>query len=181
MCRLSKGEGGAVNTADWALVISLGSVLLSLAGFIWNVWSKFIYPKPRVSCGFLIMLGGNAGEAIAITVVNHGPMEITIKNAQLERRALWNTDQFGLLFPLHNFPYVRGMTQGPFSGGLPKKLAVGDEFSLYFPPNHLDFADEKWTDVVLVDTFDRHHRAPRRNMAAVRTNAREWIKRLGPA
>jgi hypothetical protein len=77
MCRISKGEGGAVNTAQWALVISIGSVLLSLAGFIWNVWSKFIYPKPRVRvrCSFLIMVGGDAregDEAIAITVVNNG-------------------------------------------------------------------------------------------------------------
>lgn len=37
-----------MTTADWALVISIGSLLISAPGFIWNVWSKFIYPKAKV-------------------------------------------------------------------------------------------------------------------------------------
>ena len=37
-----------MTTADWALIISLCSLLLAMAGFVWNVWSKFIYPKPKV-------------------------------------------------------------------------------------------------------------------------------------
>jgi hypothetical protein len=41
-----------MTTADWALVISLLSAATSLAGFIWSVWSKFIYPKPRVRVSF---------------------------------------------------------------------------------------------------------------------------------
>jgi hypothetical protein len=44
-----------VTTADWALVISLCSAVVSLAGFVWNVWSKFIYPKPRVQVSFNFM------------------------------------------------------------------------------------------------------------------------------
>jgi hypothetical protein len=38
---------GDMTTADWALVISLCSVAVSLAGFVWNVWSKFIYPRAK--------------------------------------------------------------------------------------------------------------------------------------
>ena len=31
-----------MTTADWALVISLCSFAVALAGFVWNVWSKFM-------------------------------------------------------------------------------------------------------------------------------------------
>jgi hypothetical protein len=44
-----------MQTADWALVISLCSAGVSLASFIWNVWSKFIYPKPVVQVSFQMM------------------------------------------------------------------------------------------------------------------------------
>ena len=37
-----------LTTGDWALVISLCSFVVALASFVWNVWSKFIYPKGRV-------------------------------------------------------------------------------------------------------------------------------------
>jgi hypothetical protein len=47
-----------MTTADWALIISLCSLLLAMAGFVWNVWSKFIYPKPkvRVSIGVYLQI-----------------------------------------------------------------------------------------------------------------------------
>jgi len=41
-----------MQTADWALVIGLFSLVVSVASFIWNVWSKFIYPKPVVRVSF---------------------------------------------------------------------------------------------------------------------------------
>jgi hypothetical protein len=44
-----------MTTADWALVISILSALLSFAGFVWNVWSKFIYPKPDLRVHFSMM------------------------------------------------------------------------------------------------------------------------------
>jgi hypothetical protein len=36
-----------MTTADWALVISICSAIVSLASFVWNVWSKFVYPSRR--------------------------------------------------------------------------------------------------------------------------------------
>ena len=37
-----------MTTADWALAVSLFSFVVALAGFVWNVWSKFIYPRAKV-------------------------------------------------------------------------------------------------------------------------------------
>ena len=44
-----------MTVADWALVISICSAAVLLAGFVWNVWSKFIYPKPKVAVSFQFM------------------------------------------------------------------------------------------------------------------------------
>jgi hypothetical protein len=41
-----------MTTADWAFVISLCSVAISLAAFVWNIWSKFIFPKAQVHVSF---------------------------------------------------------------------------------------------------------------------------------
>jgi hypothetical protein len=50
--------------ADWAIIILLASLALSVAGFVWNVWSNFIYPKARLRVGISnrIAIGG-AGTA----------------------------------------------------------------------------------------------------------------------
>lgn len=44
-----------MTTADWALVVSFFSIAIAFASFIWNVWSKFIYPKPRLQLHIGIM------------------------------------------------------------------------------------------------------------------------------
>jgi hypothetical protein len=41
-----------MTVVDWALVIGLFSAAIALASFVWNVWSKFIYPKPKVQMSF---------------------------------------------------------------------------------------------------------------------------------
>jgi hypothetical protein len=44
-----------MTTADWALVISIFSAVVAVASFLWNVWSKFIYPKPVVRVSFAMV------------------------------------------------------------------------------------------------------------------------------
>ena len=43
-----------MTTADWALVISLCSAAISLAALAWNIWAKFIFPKPTVRVSFSV-------------------------------------------------------------------------------------------------------------------------------
>jgi hypothetical protein len=103
-----------VTTADWALVISIGSALVSLAGFVWNVWSKFIYPKPhvRVTCGMKFLIDRSVKQKdkenfISISAVNHGPISVTITGASLEQvhwQKFRKRREYGILNPLHEFP-----------------------------------------------------------------------------
>ena len=47
----SVSGGLTLGTAEYALIISITSLLLAFCSLIWNVWSKFIFPKPAISFG----------------------------------------------------------------------------------------------------------------------------------
>jgi len=135
-----------LTTADWALLISICSFAVSLAAFVWNVWSKFIYPKAKVRTlarvVFLVPRSENQNNFIDLTATNFGPTEITL-HASIARSTPWfwflllrPNRKVAFLNPLDN--YKATTTSGPFSGGLPKKLAVGEAFSAYFPISATD-------------------------------------------
>lgn len=158
-----------MTTADWALIISLGSLLVAVSAFVWNVWSKFIYPKPKIDVSFNVMTTfggtGNDTNMFVLTVTNFGPVANHIKMAIAREppRGLRRRRQMGILSPLHDFPAKENHSLGPFSGGLPKKLDVGEEFSLYFPfvaDAHLGSMER----VGVVDTFGRNHWCSKKHM-----------------
>src|SRR5882762_7634891 len=128
----AEGEGETMSTADWALVISICSAIVSLAGFVWNVWSKFIYPKPRVQVSFSFMRvvqGNFSGEKVLVlSATNMGPVQVTLYYA-LVTYSRWapRLSSVGVLNPLHNYPAQTTHSIGPFGGGLPKKLDVGEQ------------------------------------------------------
>ncbi|MFO1242972.1 MAG: hypothetical protein U1E36_07225 [Rickettsiales bacterium] len=149
-----------MNTSDWALIISCGSLVISITSFVWNVWSKFIFPKPKIrsSISIACLIPSNDPDFVSLSAVNHGPTEITLHSAiALTRKTyLFDKPKFGLLSPLNNFPHEFNTSNGPFSGGLPKKLSVGEQFSVYFPLSKI------WIKDGLVrfgfsDTFGRYH------------------------
>ncbi|SEG81292.1 HTH-like domain-containing protein, partial [Bosea lathyri] len=45
----------AMTTADWALIVSLFSFAVSLSGFVWAIWSKWVHPKARVKVSIAVM------------------------------------------------------------------------------------------------------------------------------
>jgi hypothetical protein len=80
-----------VTTADWALVISICSAVVSLAGFVWNVWSKFIYPKPtvRVSFAMVQVLDPDSDDiptVLSLSATNMGPGEVSLSKALIEHQ-----------------------------------------------------------------------------------------------
>jgi len=162
-----------MNTADWALAVSFGSMLIAAAAFIWNVWAKFILPKPKLDVSFNAMkaLGnvGFDGNIFVLATTNVGPFSSTIKMAvvRMQPKRFWQRHRTGVLNPLHNFPLQTNFTLGPFSGGLPKQLGIGEEFSLYFPYN----AESELAEVERVgvlDTFGRSHWCSTKQMRHVK-------------
>jgi len=163
-----------MTTSDWALIISLCSFAVALGSFVWNVWSKFIYPKPKLRVGFratIIFQPGSPDhgrEFFTLSATNYGPGDVTLHSAIIRHhrkgwwknwRAFFNRHyrrQYGVLNPFEGFPHRFDHTIGPFSGGLPKKLATGDSFSSYFPRQVDWFANER-VRIGFSDGFDRNH------------------------
>ena len=154
--------------ADWALFISIGSLVVAIFSFVWNVWSKFIYPKPRVETSIAMMnlydSNGKGPPFIALNATNFGPADVTLYLAIAAKPRKWfqRKKEIASLNPLEGFPARMDHSNGPFSGGLPKKLAVGEQFSAYFPVTKDWFTKDNLIDFGFCDTFGRNHWCPRK-------------------
>lgn len=161
-----------MTTADWAIIISFGSLAISVASFIWNVLSKFIHPKPKVRVSFstMAMFPSPPGSPsfLSLQATNHGPGDVTLHMAMARsRRGRLKRLEYGFLTPSISLSRLTDETGTPFAGGLPKKLAVGETFVAYFPyPSQ--FLDEPIVDIGFVDTFGKHHWAPRKKLRVQR-------------
>jgi hypothetical protein len=182
-----------MTTADWAFVVSILSMLISLGGFVWNVWSKFIYPKPRVNVGFTfstIFQVGNPKlhdrKVLSLSATNMGPAAVTLHSCiAWRKRRWWEWKKLGrdfrLLNPLHDFPNQVEKSIGPFGGGLPKKLEIGEQFSAYLVANHEPLSKDDYDRIGFDDTFGRLHSASLRQIQETRNRIREHIKDVGPS
>lgn len=165
-----------MTTADWALIVSLFSFLVSLGGFVWNVWSKFIYPKAQVRVTISIMdMSSNGERVIMLSASNYGPTDITLKLAISRERPCfvrWKTKtRHFLLKPLDN--PEDNTSSALFSGGLPKKLLVGEQFAVFFPID----VGKQWierspfSDYGFSDMFGRDHWCSRSNIREFKKSA----------
>lgn len=183
-----------MQTADWALIISLFAAAVSLASFVWNVWSKFIYPKPRVSVSLTMVtvfypdqpLDPDPVRVISLSATNMGPAEVILRSAYIMFWPRWFADKsYGMLNVLARLPESTdyeteyGTTGGPFAGGFPKKLEVGETFSVYLVPNHETLARGDYHRVGFHDSFGRMHWAPRRDIGAVLPSIRKACEKSG--
>ncbi len=178
-----------MTTADWALVVSIFSFIVSLGGFVWNVWSKFIYPraKLRASIGIYLIMDGDGSPArkfIQLSAINYGPTEITLHSHQAKRRQgfLWFrcNQKLALINPISH-PDSDQPT-GWFAPGFPKKLAVGESVNVYFsreaPKGWIEKSDLYYFG--FSDTFGRLHWCSRKNAKKFRANVIEDFGAVPP-
>ncbi len=160
-----------MTTSDWAIIISISSLCIAMLSFVWNVWSKFIYPKPKVVTSInLIRVHQNQRVGppfISLNATNHGPADVVLHSA-IGRTStrIWQLQRppYAMLNPIEGFPDTPNHSLGPFSGGLPKKLAVGENFSAYFPMSAEWFTDQhNLCKFGFNDTFGRYHWCPAKN------------------
>lgn len=184
-----------MTTGDWALVISIRSAALSLASFVWNVWSKFIFPKPRVRVSFSRVTAiyprrprdPDPVSALRLSATNFGPADVTLLSSLVKFKPHWFSDtSHGLLNVFSEFPsstdyeaeYESG-GGGIFAGGFPKKLGVGESFSVYLVPDHETLAKGDYESIGFNDSFDRMHWAPRRDILRTPPSIRDACERAG--
>lgn len=168
-----------MTTADWAIVISIGSIFIALASFVWNVWSKFIFPKSRVGVDIAIMdlvsVRGLGPSSITMSATNLGPSEVVINLAVARKAKRWfqRHHQIAYLNPLSDFPRSLEDSSGPFSGELPKKLAAGETLSVHFPVAREWFSQEDLVGFGFTDTFGRRHWASAAQVKRLRRSVLE--------
>lgn len=160
-----------MRTADWAIILSLFSLLISIASFVWNVWSKFIYPKPRVGVSLQLMkvFGSNPAQRyVTLSFTNFGPGDVVINLAVAQPIKPWwrRRTPMGLLNPIDDLSQP-DLPTGPYGGGLPKKLAIGESHILYFPYQADLFLKTALNRIGVHDSFRRCHWAPRRDFRNV--------------
>ena len=167
-----------MNTADWALVVSLFSTTISIFSLGWGVWSKWIHPKPILKVGFSVMYiiseSGRSEPFLGAFATNFGPTDTTLKSLVARHRtprwwlkfstaARW---QYGIMNS-GKTPYDALANTYNCPSGLPIKLAVGEEFSTYLIFEHVHLRDDAIIDVGFSDIFGRYHWAPRKSVNIV--------------
>jgi len=170
-----------MNTADWAIVISLCALAISAGSFIWNVWSTFIFPKAKVKVhvgfsycdvpGNVIVTAHDDGSlpqvssleslthpSVSFFATNHGPGDVNLQLAigtdsvfKVRKR-----NEIVSFHPYNEYPSDLS-TVGVFSGGLPKKLKVGETITVYFPVVKDWVLFESLKRFGFSDSFGRQH------------------------
>ncbi len=162
-----------LTTADYALIISLFSAVISLAALIWNVWSKFLFPKARIRVQFAVGVidsGHDIGRPtyICAFATNFGPTDISVQNFVVRfKRGLFRKGQDAYVNPIQSLVRPEGVSD-PFGGDLPKALKVGEQHALYFPYEPSSFAREPMHRAGVLDNFGRFHGIPRRQLRGVK-------------
>lgn len=177
-----------MTTADWALAISLSSFFVSLASFVWNVWSKFIYPRAKVRAhiGVYRALGGDRPSTtfIKLTATNYGPTEITLHGHQAKRRqgVLWyKRNRHLALINAIDHPDAEDVV-GFFARDFPRKLSVGESVDVFFSAQ----APRRWVEdgdlyyFGFSDTFGRLHWCSRANARRFRADVVKDFGAEGP-
>lgn len=178
-----------MTTADWALVVSIFSAILAVASFVWNVWSKFIYPKPTLRVSFamvtIMQQGADNIEVLRLGATNIGPIEATLMKALIMfDRGPFRDKGYGILNVLPRVPespdldYEWTLGGGPVAC-FPKKLAVGEGFSIYLVPDHETLARGDYKYVGFDDSFGQSHWAPRSDIIRTLPYIREACEAVG--
>jgi hypothetical protein len=152
------------------------------------VWSKFIYPKAKVRVTFgmkTLMYPDDRSrnyDLLCLSATNMGPGEVTLHSTlgRNKRRFFRRGQGYFILNPLIS-PFHTDQSVGPFSGGLPKKMAIGESFSVFFVPNHTALAADGYDRIGFSDTFGRLHWAKKADISTTKPFIRKAIEQMGPA
>jgi hypothetical protein len=166
-----------MTVADYAFIISVLSIIVSLFNVVWNVWQKFIFLKPVLQISFGLwhvmehttadVLSRSGHRLLVLTVTNMGPGIVILCACIGKPEAHWWTrgKLLDMLNPIHNDPADPNPTSiGPFSAGLPTKIDAGDVKSFYFPYAKDCFLREGLVRVGINDTYHRNTWCPGRDI-----------------
>lgn len=162
----SEQRGTEVMTsADYALIVSIPSIFISIGALLWNVWQKFIFVKPALQVTFskgTVVLPGvpttTNHRLLHLSVTNMGPGPVILTACAAKSRKHWwkRAKFYGMIVPIHGDPADPNLVGiGPFGGGLPAKIDAGEVKSFYFPYTKDCFLNEDLARIGINDTYQR--------------------------
>ena len=145
-----------VDNANFALVISIISVALSMLSLGWNIYRDVVL-KARVAVSFALknIIQANAGPSptyIGIRATNHGPGSVNLSSISLVQTSFWKT-----LFRKKKYAVLHHDHRNPFSGQLPCKLEVGETVDFFVDYDSDCFLKNDFTKLGIGDSFRRTH------------------------
>jgi hypothetical protein len=105
--------------------------------------------------------------------------DVALGHCAEEKKMAFASADIQYLLPLHDYPFRKDHTIGPFSGGLPKTVEVGQMFSVYFIPDHEGLARDDYDRIGFSDTFGKYHWASKRDVLRARKSIREACDKVG--
>jgi hypothetical protein len=128
--------------ADYALIMSIASIFISIGALVWNVWQKFLFVKPALQVSFgvwrILQPGapGHNQRLLHLSVTNMGPGPVILNSCVAKSKKHWwkQAKFYGMLVPIHGDPTdPNPVGIGPFGGGLPAKIGRGRGKVVLFP------------------------------------------------
>jgi hypothetical protein len=151
--------------SDYALIVSISSIFISIGAFLWNIWQKFIFVKPtlQVSFGLFRVVQPDVPanpirRLLMLTVTNMGPGPVILQLCIAKEKKHWwkRAKTHPTLVPIHGDPTDQDPTGiGPFGGGLPAKIDAGEVKQFFFPYTRDCFLQAGLTRVGINDTYHR--------------------------
>jgi hypothetical protein len=165
-----------MTTSDYALIMSLASIVISIVALLWNIWQKFLFVKPTLQVSFGIgdimqsatatSLARSGRRLLVLSVTNMGPGPVVLYACIAQSKGCWWTrPELGTLNPIHGDaadPYPESI--GPFSAGLPTKIDAGEINTFYFPYEKDCFLKDGLVRIGINDTYHRNNWCHRRDV-----------------
>ena len=189
-----------LTTADYALLISLFSLALSLLGFIWNVWSKFLYPKPRVRISVALVLFDDAKQqlnffpqgkqylprlgndflsspVLRIYASNSGPGEVKL-GIPIAARGRPNgprAEGYAQFSEFVKYPHMIQLSSK--EAGLEQSLKPSEDIAVYVPTSKEELDALNPIRIGFFDSFGRKHFCRRSEVRHLRKVAQAYFER----
>lgn len=188
-------------TADYALIVSLCSAAVSLLSLGWNIWSKFIFPKPKVRVQVSFVLFDDAMQqilffpspnefrsrlnndnliqpALRIYVSNFGPGGVKLGYPVAARDGQNSPKKQGYAQFPEIFDYPRLWPLSTKQAGFDKALEPSDDLEVYIPLTQVELAELAPVQIGFFDSFGRKHLCKKSEINHLKIVASAYFKKV---
>ena len=152
-----------MSTAEFALVVSIFSVIVASLALGWNVYRDVVL-KAHVDVSFAVITIIHESlphrpQYLNLKVTNFGPGPVNISTIVAKDAPLWRRLLRKIRWAMITPDYTN-----PMSARLPSKIEVGDKIELLLPYDRHAFLKDGFTHIGVSDYFGRNHWAPGRQL-----------------